>query len=96
MIDGRNIHFGCWAHRARPGQTHPLNSCVDGSRDSNWTEYFQFENTIALLNLCECILRSLYEGALATVRTRCKLWVYLGTLPVILATTRRHSGQKNN
>ena len=29
------------------------------------------------------------EGALATVRARCKLWVYLETLPVIIATIKR-------
>ena len=29
------------------------------------------------------------ESALAMAHARCKLWVYLGTLPVIIATIQR-------
>ena len=32
---------------------------------------------------------ALLEGALARVRARCKLWFFLGTLPVIIATIKR-------
>ena len=35
-----------------------------------------------------------HEGALATVRARCELWVYLGTLPVIIAPIQRPLGKK--
>ena len=36
------------------------------------------------------------EGALATVRAQCKLWVYLGTLPVIITTIKRPPGKNKN
>ena len=35
------------------------------------------------------------EGALATLRTRCKLWVFLGTLLMITATIKRPPGKND-
>ena len=35
-------------------------------------------------------------GALAKARAQGKLWVYLGTLPVIIATIKRPAGKNNN
>ena len=39
---------------------------------------------------------SVREGALAAVRVRCQLWVYLGTLPVIIAPIKRPPGMNQN
>ena len=36
------------------------------------------------------------EGTLATVHVRCRLWVYLGLLPVITAPIKRTPGKDNN
>ena len=37
-----------------------------------------------------------FEGARAIVRARCNLWVYLGTLPVIIATIKRPAGKNKS
>ena len=49
--------------------------------------------------LCVCVSVSVqcpFEGALATVRARRKLWVHVGPLPVIMATIKRYPGKNKN
>ena len=36
------------------------------------------------------------KGALATMRARCKVWVYLGALPVTIATIKRPPRKNKN
>ena len=43
-----------------------------------------------------CVRGPHLEGTLAAVRAQCKLWVYLGTLPVTIATIKRPPGKNTS